>query len=382
MSTRTPFTQEYISLSVEELKASRVSKSLRSKNSLNQAGAEAVVVGVITEDPAAGTPDIKTAGLPIVIRRFNPTSAPFGYVVKIEEKAPVLAQIPTPNSAAYKNYIKALQKQFTVLHGANHPTANVGDRVIVRFNGPDYTGDGYIIQNLSLNATNIFAPAGGSVINYYGNGSEYVGLWNSSSATNEIWGPLLAVISKYESGKYGYEAIFGNFDLKDGSRPKPLTSMTIDEVINYARNIYYPKYVNRMKPNVRSSALGKYQQLAKYLEGRARKAGLDTATELFSPENQDKIVIAANIESGRGGKDFLEGSQSEDRTLDRLSFEFASFPDSKGNFQYGGQGKNGAQKVPEIRAALRECKRRYLENQQSSDELQASGVTETQTQAN
>ncbi len=382
MSIRTPFTQEYISLSVEELKASRVSRSLRSKNSLNQAGAEAVVVGVITEDPAAGTPDIKTAGLPIVIRRFNPTSAPFGYVVKIEEKAPVLAQIPTPNSAAYKNYIKALQKQFTVLHGANHPTANVGDRVIVRFNGPDYTGDGYIIQNLSLNATNIFAPAGGSVINYYGDGSEYVGLWNSSSATNEIWGPLLAVISKYESGKYGYEAIFANFDLKDGSRPKPITSMTINEAINYAQNIYYPKYVNRMNPNVRSSALGKYQQLAGNLQGRARLAGLDPATALFSPENQDKIVISSNIEDSRGGKAFLEGSQSEDRTLDRLSFEFASFPDSRGNFQYSGQGKNGAQKVPEIRAALRECKRRYLENQQSSDELQASGVTQTQTQVN
>ena len=95
MSIRTPFTEGFISPSPNELKALKVDRTLSNSNSLGQAGKEAVVVAVITEDPAAGPADFTSAGMSVITRRFNPSSAPFGYIVKIEERAPINAVTPS-----------------------------------------------------------------------------------------------------------------------------------------------------------------------------------------------------------------------------------------------------------------------------------------------
>lgn len=379
MSVKTPYTQNYITVSSNDKLANAVQQSLKPKKSLGSY-AKGVVLAIVTDDPASGGADLRVGGLPIVTRTFQPSSAPFGYVVKIEEKVPLFSVTPTPNSEAYMSHVKAIAKEFIVLHGANVPVPNIGDEIVVGFKGPDFTGDGHLLQNLSFGTTALFAPAAGSVINYYGDGSEYAAILNSDSATPGIWGPLLDLISKYESGG-DYEAIFGNFDRKNGFRPKPFSQMTINEVSAYGQK-YYDTYKHLMNKNVRSAALGRYQQLHGTVPDRARVAGLDPAVDLFTPENQDKIAIAYNIEAARGGRAYLLNPDRENIFMFELSKEFASFPSADGTFRYTDQGKNGAKKVPEIKAVLRECRRRYLESQQSSDELQASGVTQTETPVN
>lgn len=129
------------------------------------------------------------------------------------------------------------------------------------------------------------------------------------------WGPLLSLIASKESGG-NYEAMYPNTTLPGA------TGMTISEVARVA-----------------TGAVGMYQQLPQYLVGRARSAGLDPDTDLYSPANQDLIASKVNI-PGRGGDDWLAGKLSTEAFMNNLAYEWAALPKADGSFAYPGQSSS------------------------------------------
>jgi len=151
----------------------------------------------------------------------------------------------------------------------------------------------------------------------------------SGPLTEGQWGPLLDLIAGKESGG-NYEAMYPSTTLKGA------TKMTIAEVARIA-----------------TGAVGKYQQLPQYLVGRAKAAGLNPDTDLYSPGNQEKIIINVNIK-GRGGQKWLNGEITTEQFMQGLSQEFASLPNAQGKFYYPGQ--RSAMTPEKIKAALAKVK--------------------------
>jgi hypothetical protein len=148
--------------------------------------------------------------------------------------------------------------------------------------------------------------------------------------TKGTWGPLLDLIAGKESGG-NYEAMYPSTTLKGA------TKMTIAEVARRA-----------------TGAVGKYQQLPQYLVNRAKAAGLNPDKDLYSPENQEKIIINVNIK-GRGGERWLKGEISDEEFMQGLSQEFASLPNAQGKFYYPGQ--SSAMTPAKVKAALSKVKK-------------------------
>ena len=148
--------------------------------------------------------------------------------------------------------------------------------------------------------------------------------------TEGTWGPLLDLIAGKESGG-NYEAMYPSTTLPGA------TKMTIAEVARRA-----------------TGAVGKYQQLPQYLVGRAKAAGLNPDKDLYSPENQEKIIINVNIK-GRGGERWLKGEISDEQFMQGLSQEFASLPNAQGKFYYPGQ--RSAMTPEKVKAALSKVKK-------------------------
>jgi hypothetical protein len=147
--------------------------------------------------------------------------------------------------------------------------------------------------------------------------------------TKGQWGPLLDLIAGKESGG-NYEAMYPRTKLPGA------TKMTIAEVARRA-----------------TGAVGKYQQLPQYLVGRAKAAGLNPDKDLYSAENQEKIIINVNIK-GRGGQKWLENKISDEEFMQGLSQEFASLPNAQGRFYYPGQ--RSAMTPQKIKASLAKVK--------------------------
>jgi murein DD-endopeptidase MepM/ murein hydrolase activator NlpD len=148
--------------------------------------------------------------------------------------------------------------------------------------------------------------------------------------TKGTWGPLLDLIAGKESGG-NYEAMYPSTTLPGA------TKLTIAEVARRA-----------------TGAVGKYQQLPQYLVGRAKAAGLDVNKDLYSAENQEKIIINVNIK-GRGGERWLKGEMSDENFMQGLSQEFASLPNAQGKFYYPGQ--RSAMTADKIKSALSKVKK-------------------------
>lgn len=144
------------------------------------------------------------------------------------------------------------------------------------------------------------------------------------------WGPLLELIASKESGG-NYEAMYPSTTLPGA------TKMTIAEVARRA-----------------TGAVGKYQQLPRYLVSRAKAAGLNPETDLYSPENQDLIAGKVNIGINRGGDKWLAGKISTEEFMQNLSMEFAALPNSYGNFHYPGQRSSIT--PDQVRGALQRVK--------------------------
>lgn len=148
--------------------------------------------------------------------------------------------------------------------------------------------------------------------------------------TEGTWGPLLDLIAGKESGG-NYEAMYPSTKLPGA------TKMTIAEVARRA-----------------TGAVGKYQQLPQYLVNRAKAAGLDPNKDLYSPENQEKIIINVNIK-GRGGERWLKGEISDEEFMQGLSQEFASLPNAQGKFYYPGQ--SSSMTPAKVKSALSKVKK-------------------------
>lgn len=174
---------------------------------------------------------------------------------------------------------------------------------------------------------------------------------SATAGTSGQWGPLLDLIAGKESG--------GNYEAMYPSTTMPgMTQMTITQVINKA-----------------SGAVGKYQQLPRFLAERARRAGLDPDKDLFSPANQDKIILDVNIRGNRQGDDWLAGKITDEQFMQGLSQEFASMPNAQGKFHYPGQ--SSAMTAGQVMDALRRVKNAPKADTSSSSTMTpgSAGVT-------
>lgn len=138
------------------------------------------------------------------------------------------------------------------------------------------------------------------------------GATSSSSGGGGNLKPLLDMISSGESPGGGYTAMFPS-----ESHPQIL-GMTINEVIAFQKE--------KLKDGRRSAAIGRYQML--YPENYAKAAGIPL-TAKFSPENQDKMVIAY-LKKYRKLDLWLQGKISDAAFSEELAREFGTFKSASG----------------------------------------------------
>lgn len=180
-------------------------------------------------------------------------------------------------------------------------------------------GGGYISRDEAFSDSTLGVGAGSST------GSPVEAL--SSSYTQGALTPLLDLIGRAEGA--GYDTIVG-FVRRSDYPPKPLTSMTVDEVLAWQDSID-AKYD--------SEASGRYQVMEDTLRG-LKARGVVSGSEFFNPSTQDKIAVA--LLKIRGLNRFLDGSLTAEQFGDNLSYEWASLPvmtgPRAGSGRYSGQG--------------------------------------------
>jgi hypothetical protein len=170
-----------------------------------------------------------------------------------------------------------------------------------------------------------------------------MGTSSSSSGSGDVgpWKPLMNLIASKESAGGGYEALNPSTTLPGA------TKMTISEVAREAARVGPAKGG--------SGAVGKYQQLPRFLVGRAIKAGLNPDKDLFSPSNQDLIAAKVNIGMERFGNSWLAGKYPTEKFMQGLSQEFAVVPNAYGAFAYRGQ--SSSMTPQQVKAALEQVKK-------------------------
>lgn len=125
---------------------------------------------------------------------------------------------------------------------------------------------------------------------------------------------LLDFIRKIEvgtEGREGYDVIYGH---NQGKLPKPVTSMTIGEVIDAQR-----AWTRRFK----SSATGAYQFMRATLQGLAKELSL-RGDQVLDADLQDRL--AYHLLKRRGYDEFMAAKISRTEFGKRLAMEWASFP--------------------------------------------------------
>jgi hypothetical protein len=176
------------------------------------------------------------------------------------------------------------------------------------------------IRNLNKNRASFGDPA---VLNYSANlrgsfqqyGSDVTPMSAQSIAP---WAQSIAqLVGGAEVGNLGPEAMYPSTTLPGAQQ------MSIAEVANRA-----------------TGAVGQYQNMPRFLVGRARKAGLDPNTAPYNVENQGKIFMVTLQEKGITPE--LIRSNPE-RALLKLSQIYAGIPkDRSGRSYYEGVGNNKA----------------------------------------
>ena len=209
-----------------------------------------------------------------------------------------------------------------------------------------------------------------------GNGGGSVSVTGEiTAATQTSVTPLLDFIGNKEAPE-GYNQV-SNL-ISDVRKPtKPITQMTIQELLDWQESI------DRFQD---SEASGRYQIMEDTLRGYNNdrdsgpgnplytRAGL-SASDLFSPENQDKLAIT--LLRGRGLDRYLAGTMPIEAFANNLAAEWASLPlvtgasagnsayegDRAGNRAVGGAGTNEEERarnrINEFLSVLREIKTRY-----------------------
>ena len=147
------------------------------------------------------------------------------------------------------------------------------------------------------------------------------------------YGPVLDLIGKYESGNQ-WDRMYPSTNLPGA------TQMTISEVARKA-----------------SGAVGRWQNMPRFLEGRAKAVGLDPNTALYNEDNQTKIAVYL-IERGQAGVTPAMLKNNPDEAMLRLSRVWAAVPVPyttrggsrtvhKGESYYAGVGSNKAHITPQ-----------------------------------
>jgi len=266
-----------------------------------------------------------------------------------------------------RGFVMSLPTPDSALSGVKSSLAKIGNKfgglggfpVIKMFTGGT-------VPNLMVDIGNKIKGLVGGAINTVLGGPAYAGGMGispqgyptASSAPIPVggltpgkWGPLLDLIAGKESGG-NYEAMYPSTTLPGA------TKMTIAEVARVA-----------------TGAVGKYQQLPRFLVARAKAAGLNPDKDLYSPKNQDLIVTKVNIGQNRRGDKWLRGEISDEAFMDGLAYEFASLPDAYGRFKYPNQ--SSAMTPGKIRQALQKVKGGGY----SQKEMESSGNAHTNMEA-
>ena len=145
------------------------------------------------------------------------------------------------------------------------------------------------------------------------------------------WGPILDLIAEGESDTSGgYDAMNPGRNTK--AEGKPITQMTMKQVRDMA-----------MSSTKGTGAAGRYQIMPVYngvnvFKQLVESVGLNYETDIFSPENQDKMGIY-RLAVTRGGNDWLSGKMSDEAFGKGISYEWAALK-SKSGGAYDGDGRN------------------------------------------
>jgi len=115
----------------------------------------------------------------------------------------------------------------------------------------------------------------------------------------------------------------GHYDIMFGSRRHPeILDMTITELFKFQRDYKAGRITGTP---METAASGRYQFMPKTLAECVVGLGMNPNKEKFSPENQDKLIIY-RLRSIRRLDDWLAGKISNEKFMDNLAMEFASFP--------------------------------------------------------
>lgn len=153
---------------------------------------------------------------------------------------------------------------------------------------------------------------------------------------------LLDFIGQIEAPR-GYDTVYGD---NQGRLPKPLTSMTLAEVL-----AAQPAWTR----NFGSSAAGRYQFMKATLDGLLTELKLSRAQKL-EPDLQDRLGY--HLLKRRGYAEYMAGTIGRTEFARRLAQEWASFPVlavtkgakrnlTRGQSYYAGDGLNKALVKPE-----------------------------------
>lgn len=142
---------------------------------------------------------------------------------------------------------------------------------------------------------------------------------------------LLDFIGKHEAPR-GYTDYYRGVSF---APPRPLTEMTVDEVLDWQRRAN--------PPGPGTAAAGKYQIIEQTLQGLKSSMGL-TGAERFDADLQDRMAM--KLLKGRGWQKFEAGSISAETFANNIAKEWASMPcvsgPKKGRSYYDGDGVNSA----------------------------------------
>lgn len=130
---------------------------------------------------------------------------------------------------------------------------------------------------------------------------------------------LLDFIAKLETNRQGpaaYETIIGFRNEKPGTLPKPITEMTLEELLaeqkRWVKNLRAP-----------SGAAGRYQIIRPTLLSLVTELGVPLSAK-FTPDLQDRLGFA--LLQRRGWGQFADNTLSLRDFGNRLAQEWASFP--------------------------------------------------------
>jgi hypothetical protein len=214
--------------------------------------------------------------------------------------------------------------------------------------------------------------------------TEKIGI-GAAATTAALFGKeaLAENISKYESGKAGYNAYnkgtVGN-KMIPSDKPIDFSKMTISEFLRRGK-------LKSGDPD-RLFAIGRYQIIPTTMESLVKKLKLDPETTVLDQPTQDSLFANGLLKAVRKKVDDYLTGKSDDKNgaILQLAQEFASIgiPTDmkvgekqlkKGDSYYSGQGGNKAHNSPEeVGAALDVDRQKNLGNKSKTSEIPSQNV--------